>query len=91
MPADDGRPARGVTRRELVLYESHGLLLLEPGAQPTEAQMQRVRRIRRLHRDLGLSYEAIDVVLRLLDRLEAAEAAPRPERRPALRITVVGR
>jgi DNA-binding transcriptional MerR regulator len=90
MPAGDGRSAR-VTRRELVLYQSHGLLVLEPGEQPTEAQMQRVRRIRRLHRDLGLSYEAIDVVLRLLDRLEAAEAPPRPERRPALRITVLGR
>jgi DNA-binding transcriptional MerR regulator len=73
-----------------VLYETYGLLVLEPGAEPTQAQMQRIRRIRRLHRDLGLSYEAIDVVLRLLDRLEAAEAA-RSEHRPALRITVVGR
>jgi MerR HTH family regulatory protein len=90
MPAGEGRTVPGVSRRELLAYESHGLVVLDPGAPPTEAQMQRIRRIRRLRRDLGLSYDAIDIVLRLLDRVEAAEA-PRRESRPALRITVVGR
>jgi DNA-binding transcriptional MerR regulator len=90
MPAGDGRTARGVSRRELLTYEAHGLLVVDHGAEPSEAQMERIRRIRRLRRDLGLSYDAIDIVLRLLDRVEAAEQR-RPERRPALRITVVGR
>jgi hypothetical protein len=52
--------------------------------------MQRVRKILRLRRDLGLSSDAIDIVLRLVHHLEAAERA-RPGSRPALRITVVGR
>jgi DNA-binding transcriptional MerR regulator len=90
MPVGDGRTVCGVSRRELLTYETHGLLVPEPGGQPAEAQMQRVRRIRRLRRDLGLSDDAIDIVPRLVDRLEAAERA-RPESRPALRITVVGR
>ncbi|HEY0409542.1 MAG TPA: chaperone modulator CbpM [Candidatus Dormibacteraeota bacterium] len=77
-------------RRELQTYAANGLLLLGEGG-PSEADLRRVRRIRRLRRDLGLSYEAIEIVLRLVDRLEAAEQRPRSEPRPAVRITVVGR
>ena len=85
--ADDGMTTSAVGRRELHVYAANGLLAIaETG--PTEDDLRRVRRIRRLRRDLGLSYEAIEVVLRLLDRLEAGE---RPsERRPAVRITVIG-
>jgi len=79
----------GVGRRELQAYEAAGLLTLAE-AGPSEADLRRVRRIRRLRRDLGLSYDAIEVVLRLVDRLEAAEHAEIPERRPTVRITVLG-
>jgi DNA-binding transcriptional MerR regulator len=81
-PADPGR-------RELRTYAANGLLVLAD-AGPTEADLRRARRIRRLHRDLGLSYEAIEVVLALVDRVEAAESARAVERRPRVRITVLG-
>ncbi|HEV7464664.1 MAG TPA: chaperone modulator CbpM [Candidatus Dormibacteraeota bacterium] len=90
MPAGDGRGPRGVPRRELQTYAANGLLLLGEGG-PSEADLRRVRRIRRLRRDLGLSYEAIEIVMRLIDRLEAAEQQPRSEPRASVRITVVGR
>jgi DNA-binding transcriptional MerR regulator len=90
MPAADGRVPRGIARRELQAYAAGGLLTLGE-AGPTEADLRRARRIRRLRRDLGLSYEAIDVVLRLVDRLEAGEQRGGGERRPSARITVVGR
>jgi hypothetical protein len=89
MPRGDVRMPRTVGRRELQTYAANGLLALA-GAGPSEADMRRVRRIRRLHRDLGLSYEAIEVVLRLVDRLEASERGEAPERRSTVRITVVG-
>ena len=89
MPRAEVRTVRGVGRRELQAYAASGLVAIA-GAGPTEADMRRVRRIRRLRRDLGLSYEAIEVVLRLVDRLEAGERAEFPEPRPRVRITVVG-
>ena len=39
-----------------------------------EAELARLRKIRRLRRDLGLSPAAIEIVLRLLDELEALQA-----------------
>jgi DNA-binding transcriptional MerR regulator len=90
MPAADGRVPRAIARRELQAYAASGLLTLGE-AGPTEADLRRARRIRRLRRDLGLSYEAIDVVLRLVDRLEAGEQRGGGERRPTVRITVIGR
>jgi DNA-binding transcriptional MerR regulator len=90
MPAADGRVPRGIARRELQAYAASGLLTLDE-AGPTEADLLRARRIRRLRRDLGLSYEAIAIVMRLVDRLEAAEHRGDGPRRPAVRITVVGR
>ncbi|HEX6493082.1 MAG TPA: chaperone modulator CbpM [Candidatus Dormibacteraeota bacterium] len=89
MPRAEVRRVRGASRRELQTYAASGLLAIaETG--PTEADLRRVRRIRRLRRDLGLSYEAIEVVLRLVDRLEAAEHAEAADPRPRVRITVVG-
>lgn len=90
MPAADGRAPRGVRRRELQTYAATGLLVLGDGP-PSEADLRRMRRIRRLRRDLGLSYEAIEIVLRLVDRLEAGEQRDRGEPVPRVRITVVGR
>jgi hypothetical protein len=54
-----------VTRRELVILHAHGL---DVGL--TEL---RVRRIRRLRRDLGLSYDVIALVLPLVERIEELE------------------
>jgi DNA-binding transcriptional MerR regulator len=90
MPGE-ARSERRVSRRELLTYEAHGLVVVEPGVPPTEEDMRRIRRIRRLRKDLGLSYDAIVIVLRLLDRLEAAERGrARTDGRAAIRITVVG-
>ncbi|HVS44003.1 MAG TPA: chaperone modulator CbpM [Candidatus Dormibacteraeota bacterium] len=90
MPRAEVRTVRGVGRRELQTYIAGGLVAIAD-AGPTEADLRRVRRIRRLHRDLGLSYEAIEVVLRLVDRLEAAEHAEADAPRPTVRVTVIGR
>ncbi len=43
-----------------------------PRAFPAET-VRRIRRIERLHRDLGLSYHAVGVVLELLERVERLE------------------
>jgi hypothetical protein len=58
-----------VTRRELVTYRAHGLRV--DGDADTVAL--RVRRIRRLRRDLGLSYDIIAIVLPLVERVERLE------------------
>jgi hypothetical protein len=57
-----------ITRRELVVFRAHGL-----GGDLTEVQ---VRRIRRLHRDLGLSYDVIALLLPLVERIEGLESRP---------------
>ncbi len=46
MPAVDGNGRRAVRRRELQTYAANGLLLLGEGG-PSEADLLRVRRIRR--------------------------------------------
>jgi hypothetical protein len=50
----------------MVVFRTHGL-----DGDLTEV---RVRRIRRLHRDLGLSYDVIALVLPLVERIEELEA-----------------
>ena len=55
-----------VTRRELLVLHAHGL---DIGL--TEL---RVRRIRRLRRDLGLSYDVIAMMLPLVERIEEMES-----------------
>jgi len=40
-----------------------------------QALLQRLRRARRLRRDLGLSPDAVAIILRLLDRIEVLERA----------------
>jgi len=42
-----------------------------------QALLRRLRRARRLRRDLGLSPDAVAIILRLLDRIEALERAAR--------------
>jgi hypothetical protein len=44
---------------------------------PAAALAARMRRVRRLRRDLGLSFDAIAVIVRLLDRIDALEGRTR--------------
>ena len=45
------------------------------------ALLRRLRRVRRLRRDLGLSLDAAIIVVRLLDRIDALEATRAGRRR----------
>ena len=60
-----------ITEREQVVYRSHGLI--DGDVATTPALQLRVRRIRRLHRDVGLSYDVIALVLPLVERIEELE------------------
>jgi DNA-binding transcriptional MerR regulator len=46
---------------------------LEGGPQFDDVEMARLRRIRRLADDLGLNSAAIEIVLRLIDQIEALQ------------------
>jgi chaperone modulatory protein CbpM len=48
----------------------------------TASQLSAVARIQRLRAGFGLNYASIGLVLDLLDRISALEAAQRPPRRP---------
>ena len=73
MPGDTTRHAAvtRLTRREVLIYQQHGLVAGGEVASPEVER--RVRRIRRLRRDLGLSYDAIALVERLIERIEELE------------------
>lgn len=66
------RSAR-ITERELVVYRAHGLIDVGPEVAAEPAVELRVRRIRRLHRDLGLDYDVIALLLPLVERIEELE------------------
>jgi len=55
-----------------------------PDGRAVPALVPRLRRMRRLRRDLGLSLDAVAIILRLLDRIEALEGSAR--RRSVVRI-----
>jgi hypothetical protein len=59
-----------VSERELVIYRTYGLI---DGDVNSPGVALRARRIRRLHRDLGLDYDVIAVVLPLVERIEQLE------------------
>lgn len=66
-----------LSRAQVRRYERIGLLASreasEPGAGPrryTEEDVRRIRRIRRMERDLGLNLAGLQVALRLLDQIE---------------------
>ena len=63
----------GLTVREVECYEAE---LVETWSRSdlTEETVWRIRRVHRLRRDLGLDYGAVEVVLRLVERLEELEA-----------------
>lgn len=62
----------GLTRRELEVVDQETLAAVATGDVSDEV-IWRLRRVRRLRRDLGLDYAAIEIVVRLLDRLEQQE------------------
>jgi hypothetical protein len=62
----------GLTRRELEVIDEATLATLAVG-EVNEQVIWRVRRVRRLRRDLGLDYASIEIIVRLLDRVEELE------------------
>jgi hypothetical protein len=77
MPAerrvDKLRRLTGLTRRELECYDEAALRRwLE--AELSEETIWRIRRVRRL-RQIGLDYDAIEIIVRLLDRMEQLESS----------------
>jgi DNA-binding transcriptional MerR regulator len=85
-PESSAQPTlTGITRREVLYYRSRGLL--DESEILSRELERRVRRIRRLRRDLGLSYDVITLVLPLIERIEQLEG--RSVELPAVRI--VGR
>jgi hypothetical protein len=67
----------GLSREDVLRFVQLDLVVLADGA--LEARLvRRLRRARRLRRDLGLSVDAVAIVLRLLDRVEALEGSSGP-------------
>jgi MerR family transcriptional regulator, heat shock protein HspR len=75
-------------RPQLRRYEQAGLI--EPSGEPedprgkrryTEQDLRRIRRIRRLERDLGLNIAGLQVVIRLLDQVERLQSELEEHRR----------
>ena len=67
----------GITRRDLERYAA--LELIDLGAE-IEGEIvdleARLRRIRRLQRHVDLPLEAVEIIIRLRERLDAIEPAP---------------
>ena len=62
----------GLSRRELECLDD-AVLQEVLTAEPGEELLWRLRRVRRLRRHLGLDYEAIEIIVRLIERVEALE------------------
>jgi hypothetical protein len=67
--------ASGLSRIELQRYMQVEEITVE--ALPSAELAARLRRVRRLRRDLGLSLDAIAIIVRLLDRIDALEGRTR--------------
>jgi MerR HTH family regulatory protein len=64
----------GLSRSEVSHFLELDVVTLSDGiVRP--ALLRRLRRVRRMRRDLGLSLEAVAIVIRLLDRIEVLEEA----------------
>jgi hypothetical protein len=70
---DDLERRTGMTRRELEVYDQE-LLDRWRQSELDDEMVWRIRRVRRLHRQLGLDYESIEIIMRLVDRIEQLEA-----------------
>lgn len=67
----------GISGTELRRYVEMEAVTMTSGEMPA-ALVRRLRRIRRLRRDLSLSVDAVAIILRLLDRIEVLEEEARP-------------
>jgi hypothetical protein len=63
----------GLTRSEVRHF-----LELDVVRLPDGTLVRRLRRVHRMRRDLGLSLEAVVIIMRLLDRIEALEGGRPP-------------
>jgi hypothetical protein len=62
----------GLSRSEVSHFLELDVVTLSDGiVRP--AVLRRLRRVRRMRRDLGLSLEAVAIIMRLLDRIEVLE------------------
>jgi hypothetical protein len=68
----------GVSRRELECFEE-GLVVQWTQVELTDELAWRIRRAHRLRAQLGLDYDAIEIILRLVHRIEELEAAARAD------------
>jgi hypothetical protein len=64
----------GLTVREVQCYRAE-LVDAWSRSDLTDDLVRRIRRVRRLRRDLGLDYDTLEMVLRLVERLEELESA----------------
>jgi len=85
----DAEEVARVTRMDVTLvghYAEIGLVTPSPEGY-SEAEVAELRRARRLHEDLGLDREAVEIVLRMARRIRELSAAIRrlESERPALR------
>jgi MerR HTH family regulatory protein len=66
----------GLSRSEVGHFLELDVVTLSDGiVRP--ALLRRLRRVRRMRRDLGLSLEAVAIIMRLLDRIEVLEGGGR--------------
>jgi DNA-binding transcriptional MerR regulator len=75
----------GLTARELTRYIELELISL-PVDEVGDATSRRLRRIRRLRRDLNIDLEVVAIIMRLLDRIEELESSRPPPSRFTARV-----
>jgi MerR family transcriptional regulator/heat shock protein HspR len=77
-PASAAARLAGVKPAQLRRYEQAGLVTPSRGQGRTrmysELQVAEVRRIRRLHEDLGINLAGVDVILQLLELVKTLQA-----------------
>lgn len=85
----DAHEVARVTRMDVTLvwrYAELGLVTPSPGGY-SEAEVAELRRVRRLHEDLGLDHAAVEIVLQMGRRIRelSAEVRRLESERPAAR------
>lgn len=76
----------GMSRRQVVRCSQLALISIT-ASQVQPSALRRLRRVRRLQRDLGLDLEAGAIIVRLLERIEELEA--RVGQAPTVRVRAV--
>ena len=68
----------GISLATLVRLVRGGVVAVEPGGGFTVATALRLRRMLRLHRDLGVNLFGAAIIVDLMERLERLESITRP-------------